>query len=105
MTASTVAVACRVLEVSRSGYYEWLVRPASHRDVDDANLFDLIRDVHASSRATYGTPRVHAELKLGRGLHVGKKRVARLMHQGGLRGVWHHSRGGIVQHLQCTTIS
>ena len=42
-----VAVACRVLEVSRSGYYEWLGRPASARDVDDAHLFDLIRDVYA----------------------------------------------------------
>ena len=88
-----VAVACRVLEVSRSGYYEWRQRPASLRDVDDAHLFDLIRDVHASSRATYGAPRVHAELKLGRGIHVGKKRVVRLMHQGGLRGIWHHSKG------------
>jgi putative transposase len=88
-----VAVACRVLEVSRSGYYEWLGRPAPSRDHDDANLFDLIRDVHASSRATYGAPRVHAELRLGRGLHVGKKRVARLMQQGGLKGIWHRSKG------------
>ena len=59
-----VAVACRVLEVSRSGYYEWRTRPASERDWDDAHLLDEIKDVHAASRATYGAPRVHAELKL-----------------------------------------
>ena len=57
-----------MLEVSRSSYYDWLSRPPSDRDWDDAHLLDEIRDVHAASRATYGAPRVHAELKLGRGL-------------------------------------
>lgn len=81
-----VAVACRVLEVSRSGFYEWLGRPASARDVDDAHLLDEIRAVHEMSRGTYGAPRVHAELRLDRGHRIGRKRVARLMRLAACRG-------------------
>ena len=88
-----VAVACRVLEVSRSGYYEWRGRPVSVRDWDDAHLLDEIREVHAASRATYGAPRVHAELKLGRGHRIGRKRVARLMRTGHLQGICHRRKG------------
>jgi len=88
-----VTVACRVLEVSRSGYYDWLSRPPSERDWDDAHLLDEIRDVHAASRATYGAPRVHAELTLGRGHHIGKKRVARLMRTAGIQGICHRRKG------------
>lgn len=88
-----VTVACRVLEVSRSGYYDWLSRPPSDRDWDDAHLLDEIRDVHAASRATYGAPRVHAELKLGRGHRIGKKRVARLMRTAGIQGICHRRKG------------
>lgn len=62
-----VTVACRMLNISRSGYYEWATRPPSMRDWDDAQLLDEICEVHAASRATYGAPRVLAELKLGRG--------------------------------------
>ena len=53
-----VAVACRVLEVSRSGYYEWRGRGPSPRDLADAYLANEIRDIHAASRGTYGAPRV-----------------------------------------------
>jgi len=66
-----VTVACRVLEVSRSGYYDGLSRPPPDRDWDDAHLLDEIKDVHAASRATYGAPGVHAELNLGRGHRIG----------------------------------
>lgn len=59
-----VAVACWVLEVSRSGYYEWRDRPASPRAVADADLVSTITAVHEGSRGTYGSPRVHAELTL-----------------------------------------
>lgn len=62
-----VTVACRMLNNSRSGYYAWASRPPSMRDWDDAQLLDEIYEVHAASRATYGAPRVHGELKLGRG--------------------------------------
>jgi putative transposase len=89
-----VAVACRMLKVSRSGYYEWRGRPVSERDWDDAHLLDEIRAVHVASRGTYGAPRVHAELKLGRGHRIGRKRVARLMRMSQLQGVCHRRKRG-----------
>ena len=82
-----MAVACRVLNVSRSGYYGWRGRGPSARDLADAYLADQIRDIHAASRATYGAPRVGFELRLGHGVRVGGKRIARLMRILGLVGV------------------
>ncbi|MGH3884859.1 MAG: IS3 family transposase [Pseudonocardiaceae bacterium] len=84
-----VAVTCRVLGVSRSGFYDWRSRRAGVRLLDDAYLEDKIRAAHAASRCTYGAPRVHAELRLGLGLRCGRKRVARLMRTAGLVGVSH----------------
>lgn len=78
---------CRVLQVSRSGYYEWLTRPPSRRDVEDAYLLDTIIEVHVAARSTYGVRRVHAELVLGRSHRVGRRKVARLMRCHGLAGV------------------
>jgi len=83
-----VAVACRVLRVSTSGYYEWRGRAPSPRAVADAALTAQIREIHASSRGTYGVPRVHAELRLGRGVRCGRKRIARLMRAERLYGVY-----------------
>jgi transposase InsO family protein len=83
-----VAVACRVLRVSTSGYYEWRGRAPSPRAVADAALTAQIREIHASSRGTYGVPRVHAELRLGRGVRCGRKRIARLMRAEQLYGVY-----------------
>lgn len=82
-----VAVACRVLGVSTSGFYEWRDRPPSARAVADADLVEVITDIHTASRGTYGVRRVHAELRLGRGTRVGRKRVERLMRTTGLAGV------------------
>ena len=82
-----VAVTCWVLGVCRSGCYEWRERPASPRAVADTALTQTIAKVHASSRATYGAPRVHAELRLGLGIACGRKRIARLMKAAGLVGV------------------
>lgn len=73
-----VAVACRVLNVSRSGYYDWLGRPASPRQQDNELLTKIIEQVHKDSRGTYGSPRVHAELTMELGHEVNLKRVARL---------------------------
>ncbi|MGN6326327.1 IS3 family transposase [Pseudolysinimonas sp.] len=87
-----VAVACRFLKVSKSGYYEWVSRPPSPRAVADAQLASTIRRVHRDSRGTYGAPRVLAELRLGLGVRVGKKRVARLMRREGLTGVSHRRK-------------
>jgi putative transposase len=76
---------CRVLEVSRTGYHAWIKRPLSDRAVEDATLAVEIAVIHRTSRRTYGSPRVHAELK-ARGQRHGKKRVARVMNAKGIRG-------------------
>jgi len=83
-----VALMARVLGVSRAGYYAWAKRPPSARAVADAALLKQIRTVHAGSRQTYGSPRVHAELRAG-GKRHGRKRVARLMRAAGLVGASH----------------
>ncbi len=76
----------RVLGVSPSGYYAWCTRPVSHRTTDNIKLTETIRAIHTRSRATYGMPRVHAEL-VAMELHVGHQRVGRLMRAAGLAGV------------------
>lgn len=81
-----VATVCRVLGVSASGYYAWQSRPCSARAQADQALLAQIRTIHDRSRGTYGTPRVHAELA-AQGVHIGRKRVARLMQAAGLVGV------------------
>jgi putative transposase len=77
---------CRVLQVSPSGYYAWLERAPSKRSIDDAVLVERIRAIHAESDATYGMPRVRAEL-IDQGVKVNGKRVARLMRANAIRGV------------------
>jgi putative transposase len=88
-----VAVACRVLRVSTSGYYEWRERPPSPRSIADAALRAQIVEIHEMSRGSYGAPRVHLELRLGRDVRCGRKRVARLMRLERLQGVFRR-RGG-----------
>ena len=82
---------CRLLEVSTSGYYAWLKRPASPRSREDAILTDRIRWIYLRSRSTYGAPRVYEELK-DEGVQVGRKRVARLMRTAGMQGVSRRKR-------------
>ena len=79
-----VAMMCRVLEVSRAGFYAWRTRPAAIRVRDDQRLAVEIASIHAESHRRYGSPRVHAELR-GRGKNIGRKRVAKLMRKQGLR--------------------
>lgn len=83
-----VAVSCRVLGVSTSGYYDWLGRPASHRDQENDLLLKHIKEIHEKSRKTYGAPRVTAELRLGLGLDYNHKRVERLMRLAGIQGLY-----------------
>lgn len=85
-------MACRVLRVSRSGYYEWRDRPASDRARENELLVKQIEQIHADSRGTYGSPRVHAELTLGLGWAVNRKRVERLMRQAGIQGLYRRKR-------------
>ncbi len=84
---------CRLLGVSRSGYYAWRVRPPAARTEADAQLGGIIRQVHAASRGTYGMPRIHAELRAC-GVRCGRKRVARLLRIAGLHGC--HRRKGTI---------
>lgn len=79
-----IEIMCRVLGVSRGGYYAWQNRPPSERKRVNDVLMESIRDVYEHSRRTYGSPRVHAELR-ARGQRVNHKRVERLMRRAGIR--------------------
>lgn len=89
-----VAVTCRILGLSRSGFYDWSTRPPSTRAQADITLLATITQIHETSRASYGAPRVHAELRLGLGIHCGRKRVARLMRAAGITGISHRRKHG-----------
>ena len=80
-------VACRVLDVSESGFYAWRSRPPSERAIRHAWLTDLIGQIHVDFRGVYGYRRVHAELTLGHGLTVGEEAVWLLMRKAGLQGL------------------
>lgn len=80
---------CRVLPISTSGYYAWRQRQPSARTQADQKLSQRIHEIHEKSKGTYGAPRIHAELADIDELHVGRKRVARLMRTEGLQGVSH----------------
>jgi len=92
----SIAAACRCLRVSTSGCYEWRQSQAEPcaRARDDATLSATIREIHQQSRGIYGAPRVHAELRLGREIRVGRKRVERLMRKQSLQGVTRRRRRG-----------
>jgi putative transposase len=81
-----VRTMCRVLGVSHSGFYDWQHRGPSKRAIADAVLSERIRTIHADSHQTYGMPRIRAELA-EHGVHVGGKRIVRLMRAARLRGV------------------
>ena len=87
-----VRTLCRALGVSRSGFYAWSRRPPSFHALEDERLTRTIRRIHESSRRTYGSPRVHAELAFDE-IHVSRKRVARLMRQAQLSGLHRPRRG------------
>ena len=81
----SVKSACRLLEVSRAAFYQRLEETPSRRQVSDAELLSRIVAIFEESDGTYGSPRVHRELR-DRGICCGKRRVARLMRQAGLEG-------------------
>jgi transposase InsO family protein len=78
-----VRLLCTAVGVAASGFYAWLRRAPSRRQADDRRVRERIEQVFASSRRTYGSPRVHAELR-AEGLRISRKRVARLMRAAGL---------------------
>jgi putative transposase len=89
----SIKLMCRVLEVSRSGFHAWAAREPSPRAAADAGLTGRIAEIHKDSLKTYGSPRVHAELRLEDGVRVGRKRVERLMRAAGLSGQIRRRRG------------
>jgi len=87
-----VTMMARMLGVSTSGYSAWRKREPSERAREDAVLQQQIETIYGNSRASYGAPRIHAELR-DQGIHVGRKRVARLMRQAGLSGICRRRNG------------
>lgn len=75
-----LSVLCAAFGVSRSGYYAWQARPPGPRQQTDAALIEQMRGLFQNSRATYGSPRLHAALRQA-GSRTSRKRVARLMRQ------------------------
>jgi len=90
----SIATMARVLGASEAGYHAWRKRPPSKRQEADTKLLQRVRTIHASSRQTYGAPRMHAELRAGGEKH-GRKRIARLMRAAGLVGA-SRRRSGII---------
>ena len=82
---------CQLLKVSRSGFYAWLRRPPSARASADQVLTEQICTAFEDNRKVYGSPRIHAELT-DAGVHVGRKRIARLMRQAGIVGCHRRKR-------------
>lgn len=79
-----IPILCRVMKVSRSGYYAWRNRHASTHEQEDEALRGEVLEIFETSNGTYGSPRVHADLAQ-RGTRVGRKRVSRLMKEQNLR--------------------
>lgn len=79
--------ACRVLGVSRGGYYAWRDRPISKTGLRRIWLAREIIEIHKQSRGTYGVPRVTAELRFGRGVPIGQNTVRSIMVELGLKGI------------------
>jgi putative transposase len=79
-----ILVLCRVLGVSRSGFYSWRRRPESARSSENRRLLVDIGVIHAKGRQVYGSPRIHAELQ-AQGWRCGRNRIARLMRSNGIR--------------------
>lgn len=83
---SPIEMLCRVLTVARSGYYAWCRRPTSARAQENVWLGTQLRACYHEFRGRYGSPRLHRELQ-GRGIRIGRHRVARLMRVHGLRSL------------------
>ena len=89
----SIVIMCRVLEVSRSGFHAWQARKPCKRALEDERLTVRIREIHKDNRTVYGSPRVHAELVLGDGERIARKRVERLMRAAGISGLVRRRRG------------
>ena len=91
--------------VSTSGFYAWQANPVSDRDWADAQLTNKIVDIHRSSRRSYGSPRVHADLRLGAGVRCSRKRVERLMRQAKIAGIYRRKGHGCTRRDPTATLA
>lgn len=82
------------MKVSTSGFYSWLANPVSDKEMADALLTNAISDIHAMSRRSYGSPRVHAKLRLGQGTNCSRKRVERLMREAHISAIYRRKNKG-----------
>lgn len=80
-----IVALCRALGVSRRGYYAWAQQPEGARAAAHRELCREVLHIHKSSRATYGSPRIHAALRAN-GTRISKTRVERAMSEQGLSG-------------------
>lgn len=78
-----VALMCRLLGVSESGYYAWRTRPEAPRARDDRRLAVVVRGLFKRKRGRYGSPRMVRELRR-QGENIGRRRTARIMREEGL---------------------
>jgi putative transposase len=83
-----VRIMCRVLSVSKAGFYAWLKRPPSAREQEDGKIAERVVEIYRQHKGRYGSPRIHQQLH-DEGIHVGRKRVIRLMKQAQLAA--HHT--------------
>lgn len=79
---------CKVFKVSKSGYYHWLNRKPSARQVDEQHALELIKEVYKTSKSRYGSPKITYELKK-KGLQISRPRVARIMKKANIRSIVH----------------
>ncbi len=75
---------CRLLEVSRSGFYAWRNRPDSKKAIRERRILVKIKAIHKRTRRNYGSPRIWHEL-VGNGEKIGRNQVARIMRKNGIR--------------------
>jgi putative transposase len=88
-----VSLMSRVLGVNRTAFHRWEGRAPSQRALEDAFLTERIRKIHGDKRGVYGSPRIHAELRMAHGIRVSEKRVERLMREAGISGLIEKKRG------------
>ena len=89
----SITTLCRVLGVSRSGFHAWQARRPSARRLEDDRLTERIAAIFDANNKVYGSPRIHAELVLGDGERLGRKRVERLMRAAGITAIQPRRRG------------
>ncbi|MEO0332810.1 MAG: IS3 family transposase, partial [Bacteroidota bacterium] len=79
---------CKTFKVSRSGYYQWLNRKPSAREIDNQDILQLIREIYKESKGRYSSPKITHELRK-RGIHISRPRVARIMKRANIRSIVH----------------